>query len=93
MLRLAADSTKKNTPEAAALTEPKQKPLLKNIREMDPAWNWLKDPAYKNAPINIYSNLFNIGYKQYETKKCAESFETFKKVDEYSAILYQNRNY
>ena len=56
---------------------------------MDPAMELAKDPPYKNALINIYTNLFNVGYKQYEAKKSAEAFETFKKVDEYSAILYQ----
>ena len=58
---------------------------------MEPNMELAKDPPYKNALINIYTNLFNLGYKQYETKKSAEAFETFKKVDGYSAILYQQK--
>ncbi len=87
---LAADSAIKDTPEAAALRA-ESEAAFKKYREMDPSMELTKDPPYKNALINIYTNLFNLGYKQYETKKSAEAFETFKKVDEYSAILYQQK--
>jgi len=87
---LAADSTIKNTPEAAALRS-ESEAAFKKYREMDPSMELTKDPPYKNALINIYTNLFNLGYSQYETKKPAEAFETFKKVDEYSALLYQQK--
>jgi len=87
---LAADSAIKDTPEAAPLRA-ESEATFKKYREMEPGMELAKDPPYKNALINIYTNLFNLGYKQYEAKKPAEAFETFKKVDEYSAILYQQK--
>ncbi len=87
---LAADSSKKDTPEGATLRA-ESEAAFKKYQEMEPGMELAKDPPYKNAVINIYTNLFNLGYKQYETKKSAEAFETFKKVDEYSAILYQQK--
>ena len=87
---LAADSSRVNTPEGAALLT-EAEAAFKKYREMDPAMALATDPLYKNAPVGIYSTLFNIGYKQYEAKKMAEAFETFKKVDEYSAILISQK--
>src|SRR5688572_1691549 len=87
---LAADSSVKDTPEGATLRA-ESEAAFKKYREMEPGMELAKDAPYKNALINIYTNLFNVGYKQYEDKKPAEAFETFKKVDEYSAILSQQK--
>jgi hypothetical protein len=84
---LASDSTIMNTPEGAALRS-EAEAAFKKYKEMDPAMPFLTDPIYKNSVVSLYSLNFNIGYKDYEAKKWAESFETFKKVDEYSNILY-----
>ncbi len=83
---LAADSAIENTPEGATLRS-ESEAAFKKYQEMEPNLELLKDPVYQNAPARIYTNLFTQGYKQYEDKKMAESFETFKKVDAYSAIL------
>lgn len=87
---LAADSAAQKTPEGAALLV-EAETAFKKYKEMEPKLELLQDPAYKNAAINIYSNYFSTGYKQYEDKKFAESFETFKKVDEYSNFLTQQK--
>ena len=87
---MAADSSVKDTPEGATLRA-ESEAAFKKYREMEPGMELTKDAPYKNALINIYTNLFNLGYKQYEDKKPAEAFETFKKVDEYSGILSQQK--
>jgi hypothetical protein len=83
---LAADSATQLTPEAAVLRS-ESEAAFKKYQEMDPKLELIKDPVYQNAPARIYTNLFALGYKQYEDKKWAEAFETFKKVDGYSSIL------
>ena len=83
---LAGDSTIVNTPEAATLRA-ESEAAFKKYQEMDPSMELVKDPIYQNAPVRIYTNLFTLGYKQYEDKKWNEAFETFKKVDSYSQIL------
>lgn len=87
---LAADSATQLTPEAATLRA-ESEAAFKKYQEMDPKLELVKDPVYQNAPVRIYSNLFSVGYKQYDEKKWAESFETFKKVDSYSAILSEHK--
>lgn len=87
---LAADSATALTPEAAALRT-EAEAALKKYQEMDPKMELIKDPVYQNAPIRIYSSLFSVGYKQYEEKKFAEAFETFKKVDSYSKVLAEQK--
>lgn len=87
---LAADSATKDTPEAAVLRS-ESETAFKKYQEMEPGLELAKDPVYQNAPIRIYSNLFSVGYKQYEDKKWAEAYETFKKVEGYSAILAQQK--
>jgi len=87
---LGADSATLHTPETVALRS-EAEAALKKYKEMEPSQELLKDPAYKNSVVNLYSALFNIGYKQYEGKQWAEAFETFKKVDEYSAILSEQK--
>ncbi len=83
---LASDSTMMNTPEGATLRN-EAEAALKKYKEMEPGMALLKDPIYKNSIVGLYSLYFNIGYKQYEQKKFAESLETFKKVDEFSGTL------
>ena len=83
---LAADSAILLTPEAATYRAESEAAFTK-YQEMDPKLELVKDPVYQNAPIRIYSNLFSVGYKLYDEKKWAESFEAFKKVDGYSTML------
>ncbi|MGZ8559564.1 MAG: hypothetical protein ACXWWC_14565 [Chitinophagaceae bacterium] len=83
---LAADSAILLTPEAATYRTESEAAFTK-YKEMDPKLELVKDPVYQNAPIRIYSNLFSVGYKLYDEKKWAESFQTFKKVDDYSTML------
>lgn len=87
---LAADSATLLTPEAATLRA-ESEAAFRKYQEMDPKLELVKDPVYQNAPVRIYSNLFSVGYKQYEEKKWAEAFETFKKVDSYSTILSEHK--
>ena len=67
---MAADSSIKDTPEGATLRA-ESEAAFKKYREMEPGMELAKDPPYKNALVNIYTNLFNLGYKQYENKKTA----------------------
>ena len=76
---LAADSAILLTPEAATYRAESEAAFAK-YQEMDPKLELVKDPVYQNAPIRIYSNLFSVGYKLYDEKKWAESFEAFKKL-------------
>jgi hypothetical protein len=87
---LASDSAAQKTGEGAALLA-EAETAFKKYKEMEPKLELLQDPAYKNAAINIYSNFFSAGYKLYDEKKFAESFETFKKVNEYSDLLTQQK--
>lgn len=87
---LAGDSAVVNTPEAATLRS-ESEAAFKKYQEMEPSMELVKDPVYQNAPVRIYTNLFTVGYKQYEDKKWAEAYETFKKVDSYSSILSQQK--
>ena len=83
---LAADSAYKADGKSAALQTEAEAAFAKYL-EMDPSQDDVKDPVYRNAPINIYSNLFDQGYKLYEAKQYAESFGKFKEVATYSELL------
>lgn len=83
---LAADSATLHTPEGAALRT-EAEAAFKKYQEMEPGLDLLKDPVYKNSLVNIYSGYFNVGYKNYEAKKFAEAYESFKKVNDYSSLL------
>lgn len=87
---LALDPTVKGTPEALTLTKDAEEAFAK-YKQMQPDMALLKDPVYQNAPINLYSSLFTIGYKDYEKKSWQSSFETFKKVVEMSDMLIQQK--
>lgn len=83
---LAADSAYKADGKSAALQTEAEAAFAKYL-EMDPTQDQVKDPVYRNSAINIYSNLFDQGYKFYEGKKYAESFSKFKDVAVYSELL------
>jgi hypothetical protein len=87
---LALDPTVKGTPEAITLTKDAEEAFEK-YKQMQPDMALLKDPIYQNAPINLYSSLFTIGYKDYEKKNWQPSFETFKKVVALSDMLIQQK--
>ena len=84
--QLALDNAVKGTPEAITLTKDAEDAFAK-YRQMQPDYALLKDPIYQNGPINLYSSLFTIGYKDYEKKAWAQSFETFKRVVDVSDFL------
>lgn len=83
---LAADSATRLTSQGEQL-QADADAAFKKYKEMDPSMALMKDPVYKSGPINIYSNYFAAGYKDYEAKKWASSFENFKKTSEYSDML------
>lgn len=87
---LANDAAIKNTPEGLQLTTEADAAFAK-YKEMDPSMALLKDAAYQNAPISIYSALFSAGYKDYEAKNWQAGFEKFKKVVEYSDLLIEKK--
>lgn len=87
---LAADSGYKAQGKAAPLQTEAETAFAKYV-EMDPSQDLIKDPVYRNAAINLYSNLFDQGYQFYNDKKYAESFDKFKKVAEYSDVLGKNQ--
>jgi hypothetical protein len=86
---LAADSS--TAPAEVAALRNEAEAALKKYQEMDPKAELIKDPVYQNAPIRIYSSLFSEGYKLYEQKKWPEAYETFKRVDAYSKVLYDQK--
>jgi len=83
---MAADSAVRSTPEGIQLEADAEQAFMK-YKEMEPSLEKLKDPIYKNSAINIYSNIFTAGYKDYEAQQWDASFEKFKKVSEYSDLL------
>lgn len=87
---MAADSAVQNTPQAATLRA-ESEAAFKKYQEMDPSLELVKDPIYQNSLVRIYTNLFSHGYKQYEDKQWKEAHETFKKVNDYSAVLRQHQ--
>jgi hypothetical protein len=87
---LASDSATALTPEAVTLRT-EAETALKKYQEMDPKGELLKDPVYQNAPVRIYTSLFSEGYKLYEGKKFPEAYEIFKRVDQYSKLLSEQK--
>ena len=83
---LANDPTVKNTPTAEQYANEADAAFTK-YKEMDPSMALITDPVYQYGPINIYSALFNSGYKDYEKKNWQSGFQKFKKVVEYSDLL------
>ncbi len=58
--------------------------------EKDPEKSLIKDPAYANTPITLYSNLFNRGIRFYNDKDYKSSLKTFGKVTKWSEFLNSN---
>ncbi len=87
---LAADSTYKVTGRAEGL-QADAETALETYLKMDATQDLLKDPIYKNAPVYVYSNLFDAGYKLYTDEKYAESFKYFEKVNGYSELLSKHQ--
>lgn len=59
--------------------------------EMDPAKSLINDPTYQNVPINYYRELFNIGYKAFQSKEWEKSADLFIKTLEWSDFLIGNK--
>ncbi|RYY53083.1 MAG: hypothetical protein EOO09_19210 [Chitinophagaceae bacterium] len=85
---MAGDSAIAGTPQAEQLTQEAEAAWVK-YKEMEPSLELAKDATYKNGPISIYSSYFTKGYKDYEAKKWAASYASFKKVADYSDLLQQ----
>ncbi|HSU27019.1 MAG TPA: hypothetical protein VLJ68_01480 [Chitinophagaceae bacterium] len=83
---LAIDPKIKDTPEGDKYLADAEAAWNK-YKEMDPSLAYLKDLAYQNAPINIYSGYFNSGYKDYQEKKWQSGYEKFIKVVDLSDML------
>jgi hypothetical protein len=87
---LAGDETVKNTPEAKTLITEAETAFAK-YKEMQPDLSLVKDPVYQSAPINLYSSLFSVGYKDYNEKNWQHGFETFEKVVALSDMLIKEK--
>lgn len=87
---LGSDSSYRADGKSAPLMQEAAAAFEKYI-EMDPKGELLKDPIYRYAPINVYSDLFDQGYEFYKANKWAESFAKYKEVARYSDILGQHQ--
>src|SRR5215207_3698689 len=76
---LATDEGIKGTAQGLELTKEAEAAFAK-YKEMQPDLALVKDPVYQNGPVNLYSSLFSIGYKNYDKKEWQPAYETFKKV-------------
>ncbi|MBI3140076.1 MAG: hypothetical protein HYZ15_15985 [Sphingobacteriales bacterium] len=83
---LGTSETKKNTPEAEQLMTDADEAFAK-FKSMDPKMELLSDLSYQNGPINLYSNYYTTGYKDYSSNKWATGLAKLKKAVEYSDIL------
>ena len=80
----------KGTPEADQLNAEAETAFTK-YKEMDPEMTLITDPIYQNGPINLYSEYYSSGYKDYSDKKWDASFTKFKKATELSDILINKK--
>ena len=87
---LAMDKAISTTPEADQLRTEAEAAFAK-YREMEPDLKLLKDPAYQNGPINLYSSLYSAGFRDYDKKNWQHGFETFKKVVDLSDLLIKEK--
>ena len=69
---LAMDKSVQGTPEAAQLTMDAAE-AFKKYKEMQPDPSLASDPIYQSGPINLYSSIYSMGYKDYEAKKWADA--------------------
>ncbi|HET9430083.1 MAG TPA: hypothetical protein VFO70_02845, partial [Chitinophagaceae bacterium] len=87
---LAMDNTIKGTPEAEVYTKEAEAAFTK-YKEMQPDLSLVKDPIYQSGPINLYSSLFALGYKDYEKKDWEAGYQKFKKVVDLSDMLIREK--
>lgn len=87
---LAMDNTIKGTPEADVYTKEAEAAFAK-YKEMQPDLSLVKDPIYQSGPINLYSSLFALGYKDYEKKDWEAGYQKFKKVVDLSDMLIREK--
>lgn len=87
---LAMDEAIKLTPEAEQLRNEAAAAFAK-YREMEPALTLMKEPAYQNAPVNLYSSYFTAGYKDYETKKWEHGYQMFVKAIDLSDLMIREK--
>jgi len=86
---LGALGSKAEGDAANALIDESEKNLEEYLQK-DPQMTLIKDPAYSNTPIIIYSSLFNRGIGFYNKKDYQASFKTFEKVCSWSEFLNKN---
>jgi hypothetical protein len=87
---LAMDKTISTTPEGDQLRTEADAAFTK-YREMEPDLKLLKDPSYQNAPVNLYSSFFTLGYNDYEKKNWEHGYQTLKKVMELSDLMIKEK--
>jgi tetratricopeptide (TPR) repeat protein len=86
---LSALSSKAEGDAQVALIDESEKNFEEYLQK-DPQMSLIKDPAYANTPIVIYSSLFNRGIGFYNKKDFEASFKTFEKVCTWSEFLHKN---
>ncbi len=64
--------------------------LYNEYLQKDPEKSLIKDPAYSNTPITLYSSFFNRGIGFYNDKDYKSSLKTFEKVNKWSEFLNTN---
>ena len=81
----------KTYPQAAQLL-PEAEAAWEKYKTLDgPGYPLLKDLVYKEAPVNLYTALFNQAYKQYQNATWDPAFASFKKVATLSDVLIANK--
>jgi hypothetical protein len=89
---LSTDSAFMATSPQASQLLPEAEAAWTKYKSMDgPNYPLLKDLLYKEAPVNLYTALFNKAYKEYQAQTWEPAFTTFKKVAELSDILSANQ--
>lgn len=86
---LSALGSKAEGDAQVALIDESEKHFEEYLQK-DPQMSLIKDPAYSNTPIIIYSSLFNRGISFYNKKDFQASFNTFEKVCTWSEFLNKN---
>lgn len=89
---LATDSAfVASSPQGAQLL-PEAEAAWEKYKSMDgPNYPLLKDLLYKEAPVNLYTALFNKAYKEYQAATWEPAFTSFKKVATLSDVLTANK--
>ena len=87
---LALEDGTKGTPAGDQLTADAELAFAK-YKEMEPSMELATDPIYQNGPINLYSSLYGIAYKDYDGKKWETAYEKFKKTLTVSDLLIEKK--